>query len=82
MEGAGDTQLNYQEPFLKLLIDVPARIDLTKGMGHPKALSTPASADWWVSLATARRAVESLWDIFADVHEAVRAVLNLLPTLY
>jgi hypothetical protein len=64
------------------LIDIPASLDLTDGMGHPKALSTPASADWWVSLAIARKAAQSLWEMFKDVHKPVRAVLILFQILY
>jgi hypothetical protein len=51
-------------------------------MGHPKALSTPASADWWVLLAIERKAAYSLWEMFKDVHKLVRAVLNLFQTSY
>jgi hypothetical protein len=64
------------------LVNIPAELVLTEGMGHPKALSTPASADWWVSLAIERKAAESLWEMFKDVHEPVRAVLILFQTLY
>jgi hypothetical protein len=77
IERAGDTQLKYQELFLKFLVNIPAQLILTEGMGHPKALSTPASADWWVSLAVARKAAKSLWEMFKDVHKPVRAVLIL-----
>jgi hypothetical protein len=64
------------------LIDIPASQDLTNSMGHPKALSTPASADWWVLLAIERKAADSLWEMFKDVHKPVRAVLILFRTLY
>jgi hypothetical protein len=56
------------------LIDIPARLILQRGMGRSKALSTPASADWWVSLAIERKAAESLWEMFKVVHQPVRAV--------
>jgi hypothetical protein len=51
-------------------------------MGHPKALSTPAGADWWASLAIKRQAAESLWEMFKEVHKPVRVVLILFQTLY
>jgi hypothetical protein len=64
------------------LIDIPTGLNLTKGMGHPMALSTPVIADWWVSLAIERNAAKSLWEMFKDVHKPVRAVLILYQTLY
>jgi hypothetical protein len=64
------------------LINIPANLDLADGIGHPKTLSTPASVDWWLSLAIARKAAESLWWMFKDVHESVRAVLILFRLLY
>jgi hypothetical protein len=64
------------------LIDIPAGLDLTDSMGHPKALSTPATADWWVSLAIEHKDAGSMWELFKDVHETVRVVVILFQTLY
>jgi hypothetical protein len=64
------------------LVDIPARWILKHGIGHPKTLSTSASADWWVLLAVEHKAAKSLWEMFKEVHTPVCAVLILFQTIY
>jgi hypothetical protein len=81
IKAACDTQFPYPEVFLEILADFPNYMD-SDAVGSStkdfKIVSTPASADWWVSLAIAHRNKLSLWKLFLDVHISVRAILNIL----
>ncbi|KAJ2929881.1 hypothetical protein H1R20_g7203, partial [Candolleomyces eurysporus] len=44
--------------------------DLPACSADSEVLPTPASADWWVSLAIARKEAESLWEMFKDAHDS------------
>ncbi|RXW11311.1 hypothetical protein EST38_g14544 [Candolleomyces aberdarensis] len=65
-----DTQLqfSYPESFLEFLATLPTGVDFSAG-AYSKVLPTPASADWWVSLAIVRKGDQSLWEMFQDVHD-------------
>ncbi|RXW19596.1 hypothetical protein EST38_g6258 [Candolleomyces aberdarensis] len=67
-----NTQFSYPETFLDFvfsLIFYPTRF-LEEGVAHSKVIPTPASADWWVSLAISRKEGVSLWYVFQAVHHS------------
>ncbi|RXW12252.1 hypothetical protein EST38_g13601, partial [Candolleomyces aberdarensis] len=67
-----NTQFSYPETFLDFvfsLIFYPTRF-MEEGVAHSKVIPTPASADWWVSLAISRKEGVSLWYVFQAVHHS------------
>jgi hypothetical protein len=86
-----ESHCSFPQGLLDLLLKLPtvmtfsetsAKVPLTVSFGSAssKALSTPAIADWWVSLAISHSTDQwdvSLWALFQVVHTSVRTILDL-----
>ncbi|KAJ2928717.1 hypothetical protein H1R20_g8422, partial [Candolleomyces eurysporus] len=70
--GCDATQPSFPESFLQFLACLPIDAQIW-GSAHSESLPTPASADWWVSLAITRNERRSLWNLFKNVHASDRS---------
>ena len=78
-EGGGDSQFPYPQTFLSFLSTLLGVLTsvLSSGSAYSKALPTPSGADWWASLAVARKEHACCQNMFRWIHKTVRAVLSL-----
>jgi hypothetical protein len=81
--GGCDDQYPFPETFLKFLVGIPVwgLHSFFEGVKSELVL-TPARADWWMSLAMARKADKSLFFLFSSAHSGleVRTVPNVFQT--
>ncbi|RXW18850.1 hypothetical protein EST38_g7011 [Candolleomyces aberdarensis] len=70
---SGDQATTRYAFYHKSLLDFLKNPDRCGKFAYSDVLPTPASADWWVSLAITLEKEESLWAIFREVHASDRS---------
>ncbi|KAJ2917525.1 hypothetical protein MD484_g2867, partial [Candolleomyces efflorescens] len=74
------TDCSYPSSFVRFLTDFPGYRPLALGSAYSTVLPTPASADWWVTLAIKHNQRASIVGLFQEVHGAVRIALDSLQS--
>ncbi|KAJ2928724.1 hypothetical protein H1R20_g8421, partial [Candolleomyces eurysporus] len=83
IQGGCENQSSSPQSFLEFLIRLPTLRNMASSSAHSEVLPTPASADWWASLATAEvNRSGCLWAMFKEVHRFVSAALNLFQPFH